>query len=137
MDFESELRNIKFCDDEADMEMMYDFVDRLEKLPNQRDAVPAIFGFFESYFDRDLSSPRPLVHFLEEGNDYVGELKRSIYKKPTDLTVWMVNRILNRYTGKDRAFWLAELVKIVNHPNADSEAKNQAKAFIECQREKI
>jgi len=39
------------------------------------------------YFDKDLGSPGPLVHFLEEESDYVRELKKSTSKRPTDLTV--------------------------------------------------
>lgn len=74
---------------------MYNFVDGLQIALNKRAAVPATFRFFESHFDKDLGSAGPLVYFLEEENDYISELKQSISKKSTDLTVWMVNRILD------------------------------------------
>lgn len=137
MDFDYELNKISFLDGEANIEQLYDFVDRLQETSNKRDAVSAIFRFVEKNFDKVLGSPGPLVHFLEEENDYINELKESIARKPTDHTVWMVNRIINAAGGKENEFWMAKLAEIVNHPKADSEAKESAKEFIEYQREKI
>lgn len=133
MDFEIELSNIEFVDDEADMEMMYDFIDQLEKLPNQRDAIPSIFKFFENNYDKEFGSPGPLVHFLESDDDYQEELKLSIHRKPTALTVWMVNRIVNGVSEVERQIWLEKLHTVCNDENADSITKDSAKEFIEHQ----
>lgn len=84
MDFDSELKKIPFDGQEIDMEQLYCFTDALEKVPNKREAVPAIFRFFEANSDKALGSPGPLVHFLEEEYDYLVELEKSVMRKPTD-----------------------------------------------------
>lgn len=137
MDFDSELKKIPFEGQEIDMEQLYCFTDALEQDPKKREAVPAIFRFFEANSDKDLGSPGPLVHFLEEENDYLIELEQSVLRKPTNLTVWIINRIINGAEPKDREHWLAILAKVINHPEADAEAMQSAKEFIEYQSEKI
>ncbi|MFL0804052.1 MAG: hypothetical protein K6L81_10045 [Agarilytica sp.] len=67
------------------------------------------------------------MHFLEEENDYLSELEQSVLRKPTDLTVWMINRILNGADSKERGRWLAILDKIINNSNADIEARESAR----------
>jgi len=137
MDFEIELRNIQFANGEADIDILYDFIDKLEKLPNRRDAIPSIFMFLEENHDKELGSPGPLVHFLEESNDYQDELKLSISRKPTALTVWMINRIINGVSGTERQNWLVNLQSVCNNENADCTAKVSAKEFIEYHQGKI
>jgi len=109
----------------------------LEQDPNKRKAVAAIFRFFEVHSDKDLGSPGPLVHFLEEENDYLSELEKSVLRKPTDLTVWMINRIMNGADSQYRKHWLAILGQVINHPEADADAIESAKGFIDYQNEKI
>ncbi len=134
MDFDSELKKIAFKDLEVDMEQMYCFVNALEENPMRREAIPAIFRFFEANSDKDLGSPGPLVHFLEEQNDYLDELKHSISRQPTDLTIWMINRLINGAETKDNEYWLTVLAQVVDHPKADFDTKESAKEFIEYQR---
>ena len=135
MNYDIELSKIPFSDQEIDIVKLYDFVDMLELTPKNREAIPAIFRFFEANSDKDLGSP--LVHFLEKENDYIDELKQSLIRKPTDLTVWMVNRIINATKGRDIGFWMSSLVQVESHPNADSDAKESARNFIEYQHKKI
>ena len=137
MDFDSELKKIPFEGQEIDMEQLYCFADALEKLPNKREAVPAIFRFFEANSDKFLGSPGPLVHFLEEENDYLIELEKSVLRKPTDFTVWIINRIINGAEPKDRERWFAIMATVISHSEADEEAIQSAKEFIEYQSEKI
>ncbi len=128
MNFDSELNKVPFLDHEIELEQLYCFTDALEQDQHKkRDAIPAIFKFFESHPDKDLGSPGPLVHFLEEENDYLSELEQSVLRKPTDLTVWMINRILNGADSKERGRWLAILDKIINNSNADIEARESAR----------
>ena len=134
MDFEIELKKIEFDEyDEVDMEMLYDFVDRIEKLPSKRDAIPAIFGFMEISHDKELGSPGPLVHFIEEVNDYHEALKASLNRKPTSLTVWMVNRIINGSDEPERSEWLSVLGIVSRNESADEVAKDEAKRYLEYQ----
>jgi hypothetical protein len=68
----------------------------------------------ERLSDSDLESPGSLVHTME---NYVGAyedlLADSVSRKPTTLTVWMVNRILNGAT-KERDKWMEILNEILS-----------------------
>jgi hypothetical protein len=137
MDFDSELKKIPFEDQEIDMEQLYCFTEALEQAPNKREAVPAIFRFFEANSDKFLGSPGPLVHFLEKENDYLIELEKSVLRKPTNLTIWIINRIINAAEPKDRERWLSIMAAVICHPEADAEAIQSAKEFIDYQSENI
>jgi len=138
MDFEVELKKVKFDEyDEADMEMLYDFIDCVEKLPNKRDAIPPIFSFMEEYHDKELGSPGPLVHFIEEENDYHEVLKESLNRKPTVLTLWMVNRIINGVPEAEKLEWLSTLELVSSNELADEIAKGEAARYLEYQRGEI
>ncbi|WP_196161285.1 hypothetical protein [Reinekea sp. G2M2-21] len=133
MDFDTEMNKIPFKGQEIDMEQLYRFAGALDKSPQKRKAIPAIFRFFETHSDKDLGSPGPLVHFLEEESDYHIELEQSVLRKPTVLTVWMINRLMNAVPPTVREHWLTILTEVVEHPNADVETIESAKDFIAYQ----
>lgn len=134
MNFDIELKNIQFDEyGEADMEALYDFVDRLEVLPNKREAIPNILRFIEGSFDKELGSPGPLVHFIEEEDDYYDLLKASLNRKPTVLTVWMANRIINGAAEPEKREWLLSLESAAKSEYADDIAKDEAKRYLESQ----
>ena len=138
MDFEIELNKVKFDEyDEADLGMLYEFIERIEKLPNKRDAIPAIFNFMEESHDKELGSPGPLVHFVEEKNDYHKALKESLMRKPTVLTLWMVNRIINGVSESEKLDWFSTLETVSSNESADDMAKAEAKRYLEYQRGEI
>jgi hypothetical protein len=62
-----------------------------------RDAVRPILQFMEEHPTIDFGLPGPLVHFTERfyGNGYEQELLLSIQRRPTQHTVWMLNRLIN------------------------------------------
>jgi hypothetical protein len=92
-----------------------------------------MFEFMERLDASDLGNPGPLVHTLEEWRGtYESFLAESIRRKPTPLSVWMVNRILNS-KPLDAANWLALLQEVLDHPGAASKAKKQAAHFLEEQ----
>jgi hypothetical protein len=134
MDFKVELKKVQFDEyDEADMEMLYDFIECVEKLPNKRDAIPSIFSFMEESHDKELGSPGPLVHFLEEENDYHEALKKSLNRKPTVLTLWMVNRIINGVPENEKSQWLSVLESVSSNESADDTVKSEATEYLEHQ----
>lgn len=93
----------------------------------------------ERYPDADFGSPGPLVHALESpGVDYQGELQLSLLRRPTPLTAWMYNRIINVET--DRLIiegHIARMRLFGNHPLADAETKRIAKQFVEHQQRRL
>jgi hypothetical protein len=89
-----------------------------------------MFALMERMEDVDLGSPGPLVHALEStGAAYEPGLMESVRRKPSSLSVWMVNRILNT-TRVDRAAWLDLLAVAATHPLASDTTRSAAKAFL-------
>jgi hypothetical protein len=97
--------------------------------------MPAIFSLLERFPDGEFGSPGPLVHELEAIPDYLPLLRDSLRRQPTQLTVWMVNRLLNTELSNDqREAWLAELRAAFEHPLASEQTRETAEDFLEHQR---
>lgn len=97
--------------------------------------MPALFDVMERMPDVEMGAPGPLVATLEQMRGrYESELAESIKRKPTALTVWMVNRILNgtRDQGQ-RQFYLDLLRFAAEHPEAPDSARHKARHFMEHQ----
>ncbi len=115
--------------------------DRLRKLCDELLAIdqPAIcaqvaFRTMERLDGVDLGTPGPLVHTLETwGGSYEAFLVESVRRKPTSLSVWMVNRILNA-TPKDESAWLELLRSVADHPLASRLTKHEAQGFLGYQK---
>lgn len=106
------LSEIPFSSGEADRQAMYSVADEIRQLEHPRAFVPQLFQWLETNSQFDLGSPGPFVHFIEEELDYFDLLVASINRKPTDVTVWMVNRIANSKTdANDLAYWVDLLNK--------------------------
>lgn len=97
--------------------------------------IPAMFALLERLDGVDLGSPGPVVHLLESFEQlYEDDLKKSLERHPTPLTVWMVNRLLNR-SSKGREAWLQVLDRAAHHPRASAEAAGDAMDFHAFQTE--
>ncbi len=61
------------------------------------EVIDPVLQFIERHSDLDFGMPGPLVHFVEQyfGQGYEEKLLRSLARKPTILTVWMLNRVVN------------------------------------------
>jgi hypothetical protein len=114
--------------------------ERLEKLCDEMRIVddpaacaPVMFRTMERLDGVDLGTPGPLVHTLEIWRGrYETLLAESVRRKPTPLSVWMVNRILNA-GPPDAKSWMALLRSVAENANASDETKAQAEDFIEYQ----
>ena len=98
------------------------------------ESVEPVLRFMEEHPSLDLGSPGPLVHFVEKfyGRSYVELLAESLGRKPTSLTVWMLNRVVNGTRGKDERRRLTALMdQASRHPHADELARAQAHEFLE------
>ncbi len=81
-----------------------DFAGESDELVNQwtdanigLEAVEPILQFMESHSSLDFGTPGALAHFVEQFyiNGYEEKLLESISRRPTQQTVWMLNRIIN------------------------------------------
>jgi len=61
------------------------------------EAIEPILKFMEINPAIDYGTPGPLVHFIERfyGKGYEDELINSVSRKPTQHTIWMLNRVIN------------------------------------------
>ena len=128
------LRALK-AEDFADYvpERLDELTDAVMELPEPERAIPELFALMERLPDADLGSPGPLVHTLER-MDYTAELVASLHRRPTALSVWMVNRILNSSLSPERRqFFLDLLASVAVHPAADELARDEAEHFIHHQ----
>lgn len=104
-------------------------------LPQPERGVRTMFEVMERMPESDLGSPGPLVHTLEKmPGHYETELAESLKRRPTQLAVWMVNRILNATRAPEqREVYLDLLRCAAQHPAAPETARQQAQHFIEYQ----
>jgi hypothetical protein len=114
--------------------------ERLDELCDEMGAVndpaacaPVMFRTMERLDGVDLGTPGPLVHTLETWRGHYEKLlAESVRRKPTPLSVWMVNRILN-VRPPDAETWMALLQSVADNAAASDETKSQAEGFIEYQ----
>lgn len=94
-----------------------------------------ILHFMEENPKIDYGMPGPLVHFMEKKykKGYEKLLLKSIKRKPTEHTVWMLNRILNDVNLEDRNVYMDVLKAIVKDSKYDEELRSLAKEFLEYQ----
>jgi hypothetical protein len=115
-------------------------LERLEELCDEMRAVndpaacaPIMFRTMERLDGVELGTPGPLVHTLEIWRGgYEKLLAESVRRKPTPLSVWMLNRILNA-RPPDAASWIALLRSAADNPAASAETRAAAEQFIEHQ----
>jgi hypothetical protein len=106
-------------------------------LPEKEKAIPELFDVMERLPDAELGSPGPLVHTLERLHAYEPELVRSVRRRPSQLSVWMVNRILNTALSDDaRRMYLTLLQEAASDRNAPETVRHDARHFVELQRRK-
>jgi hypothetical protein len=97
------------------------------------ESIDPILEFMEAHPDQDYGMPGALVHFVEEfdDKDYVGRLIKSISRKPTMLTVWMLNRVINgtREPARKEARISAMRLAATN-PKADIQTLEEINHFL-------
>jgi hypothetical protein len=125
-------------DGSINVEKLYELLDGFCYLSNREKAMQAMFALLERYPDAEFGSPGPLVHELELISGYELLLEGSLSRQPTDLTVWMLNRILNgtRDAGEHR-YWMKKLNAAAQHPLAPDYVRDSAIAFIKYQQEQL
>jgi len=121
-------------DTEDYMERLYKLMDEVKAIGSEPALICALFGLLEKYPDVDFGSPGPIVHTLESRNEHRDELRKSISRQPTNLNVWMVNRILNsQLSAEERGAWEQVLRDVSTNPKASDSVKDDANQFLEFQ----
>jgi len=133
-----ELKKFVPVDEEAleSNEVLLD--DILENLFENEDShlvIPVLFELMENYPNADFGTPGTIVHTLEafEGQ-YEEQLFLSLNRKPTPLTVLMLNRIINSLTDpQEKKDYIELLHQISISDNMNESAKEEARSFYNYQ----
>jgi hypothetical protein len=104
----------------------------LEAAPDRSEAIDPVFSFLERHPDADLGAPGPLVHFLEtfSGVEYEQSLIRSLSRRPTPTSVWMLNRLINSLRGIDRDKYIEVLRRLASESNSDVATRGRASRYL-------
>jgi hypothetical protein len=94
--------------------------------------APLLYALTDRLDGADLGGPGPIVHTLEGWPGYRAPLAESLRRKPAPLTVWMANRVLNA-DPPDAGVWLGLLREVTEHPAASTQARADARGFLEYQ----
>ena len=120
--------------DRTGIERLFDLAKEIELLPQSNQHMPLLFETLERLAEADLGSPGPLVHAIERMGDYGELLQQSYQRKPTPLTTWMINRILNQYIDPvKRELWLGLLQHALNDKPLDDRLQQTIHEFLEWQ----
>jgi hypothetical protein len=121
------------CDCADGLERLDRLCDEMHAIGDARACAPILFHTIERLDGVDLGVPGPLVHTLERWRgEYEPFLAESVHRRPTPLSVWMVNRLLNA-RPPDAGAWLDLLRSAAGHPLVSEEAKTAAAGFLEYQ----
>ena len=129
---------IPFSDDDIENDnerFLANLMDELQTKPDFERVINPIFQLIERYPHADFGNPGPLVHTLEsKSGSYEDCLQQSLNRRPTPLTVWMLNRIINGEKNSIiRENLLSRLANLLTHPLIDDGTKEIVQGFIEYQ----
>jgi hypothetical protein len=98
------------------------------------ESIEPTLRFMEEHPVLDYGMPGPLVHFIEKfyRKGYEEKLVESVARKPTMITVWMLNRVVNGTEEPAKRQALVRAMKqAVSNPNADQETLERIQGFLE------
>ena len=129
------LKPSDFDDEFAGLDRLRGLTDELMAQPQPERAIPALFAVMERMPATEMGTPGPLVHTLEQmRGHYEHELAQSVKRQPANLSVWMVNRILNgTRDSRQRQIYLDLLRISAEHPTAPDSVRHEAEHFIQHQ----
>lgn len=110
-----------------------DLVQDLNASGSSIEDVATILHFIERNSDVDFGAPGPLVHFVEKfyRRGYEDELLKSVSRKPTTHTVWMLNRVINGTRDSGERSRLINILRSSSEsPNVDEQTKRVAAHFL-------
>lgn len=113
------------------IETSYDVTEELEMREDGFETIEPLLKLLEDNPDVDFGSPGPIVHFVEKyyKKGYEEKLIVSLYRSPTNHTLWMLNRIINSSENEQKQQYLSVLSDIIERSIEDKKIDEQAKYF--------
>ena len=116
--------------------LIYDSaIEELKQLDLGLSSVESLLGFMEKHPFTDFGMPGEIVHYMEQfyRHGYEELLMKSIERRPTIHTLFMMNRLING--GGDREFYMALLKKVTERTDIEKEIRDVAQEYIDFQNE--
>ena len=104
------------ADDEDNFtESLCEIRDELEETEDNFEAIPNILRLIESNEDLEFGGPGPLAHFMESlyQKGYEVQLIKSLERKPTVYTIYLLHRIMNNQDDPNHKKYL-DLMKSIS-----------------------
>jgi hypothetical protein len=115
---------------------VFALADELVGHPEGVEAIPGLLLLLEQNEKLEWGAPGPVVHAVETfcGRGYERLLLESIRRKPTNHTLWMVNRVLNGVSKDLQSDFMEVLAKAAKRKDVSAEVRQAATGFLEFQR---
>jgi hypothetical protein len=121
--------------DARGIERLHKLCAEMRGINDPAECAPVMFRTMERLDGLGLGAPGSLAYTLETWRGrYEAWLAESVRRKPTDLSVWMVDRILNA-RPPDADSWLALLRSVADNPASSAGTKEDAEEFLKYQTE--
>ena len=129
------LRSFEPTPDEAEnVHRLNEIFDGFHLFADREEALPEIFFLLERFPLADFGTPIPLARELERLAAYPKLLAASLERQPTELAIWMANRLLNsQQTREQRTTWLQHLTAVTTHPLAAAPVRDSALRCLDFQ----
>jgi len=129
--------NVESSDDFGSLERIDELTDLLKINSDGYLACEYLISLLERYSNVEFGTPGEPVHTLEKfRGHYEFFLYQSLERRPTQMTVWMLNRIINAETNAEQKNELLDRLKnCLNHPLANEMTKESTLTFLKYQTE--
>lgn len=118
---------ISNSEDYEQLERINELVTLLKQNPDGQLACEALINLLERHPNIEFGTPGEPIHSIEKYEGYYeGLLLKSLERKTTFMTIWMLNRIINAKKGEQKAKLIEKMKSYQTHPLADVEAKKSA-----------
>lgn len=111
-------------------------IEQLENMNTGIESVKELFGLIERHPLSDFGGPGSIVYYLEQfsGKGYEDLLEGSIKRKPTVVTILMLNRLINGSDDADK--YLSIMKTVLERTDTENEIKELANEFLLYQHSK-
>lgn len=108
----------------------------ISKEDDSIDYVDNLLLFMEENPDIDYGMPGPIVHYMERFylKGYEDLLYKSVKRKPTIHTLWMLNRIINSPKLVDKSKYIDLLASVSDNQNEPEMIRNEALFYLQYQK---
>jgi hypothetical protein len=100
------------------------------------EALEPILRFMEEHPGMAFGAPGPLVHFAERfhGREYAARLLASLERRPTSVTVWMLNRLINgTQNPRERRVLIDAMRRARDDVETDGEVREELNDLLAAQ----